>query len=173
MCCPLTFSLYSVERDCACVYVNISVYTLISVFSPPQLWNSSSHYCTHTFICTLVCICTPMTKVFPHFLTHCSAWPYCRERERESLRSWCNCLVTPSPALWVIALRSKLWGLEPLVDLQRGPYPQGWTACIVNASFKRPGNSRATNALRFHTVSWAECQVGCFISYHCEAENEL
>lgn len=79
---PFDFFAVSVERDCACVYVNISVYTLISVFSPPQLWNSSSHYCTHSFICTLVCICTPMTKVFPHFLTHCSAWPYCRERER-------------------------------------------------------------------------------------------
>ncbi len=62
-------------------------------------------------------------------------------------RDWCNRSVTASPALWVL-----LWGLEPLVDLQRGSCPPGASRTLVN----HPGDLESSSAFvsRVDEIKW-------------------
>lgn len=177
MCCTLTFLLFLLSLTAHMfpwIYWRTHMYKCLLTSATVKFKFALLH--VHLLSFVLSYVSAHQWQKFPHISWATAQRGLTAERGKLSLRSWCNCLVTPSPALWVIALKSKLWGLEPLVDLHRGPCPQGRTAWSANASCKRPGNleySRATNALRFLTVSWAECQVGCLISFHCEAENGL
>lgn len=108
---------------------------------------------THTFICSPVQNLHTSDRSFPYFLTHRSLW------ERLSLIRWCNCSVTASSALWVTSLRWKLWGLEPLVDLQRGSCPPGRTACSIKASCKRPAGDLESSRVFRQSCWWNQMKL--------------
>lgn len=128
---------------------------------------------THAFICTPVQYLFP---VFPDPLLTVALLQ--RETVFDTLmQPLRNCF----SSVVVIALRWKLWGLEPLVDLQQGSCPGS-----IKASCKRPGDlesSRATSDLHFLNVSSVVLMksnetpssflISVFISHPCDAGNGL